>query len=770
MVATTGLLAEVYEEAQRHHDAQRFAEAQRLYRRVVDADPSHRGAWHHLGIVCKAQNNLRDAAECFERVLELVPNQVDAITQLGIVYARQNRVPEAIARFRRAIELRPDYAKAHNNLGVALSQTGKKDDGFACYREAVRLEPGYAEAQVNLAVALADRKQISEAIAAYEHALRARPDYVDALFSLGMLLVNERRIAEGVVLLEQAVRLKPDSAEVQNNLALALAVLGRFEESVASCDASLRLRPLDPKTHMNRGNALSSLGRMQEAIACYDYALRLQPDYIQALWNRSLALLSEGDLFRGFPEYEIRWKRPETKTRQIPRPQWDGGSLEGKIIFLWCEQGIGDTLQFIRYARILKERGATVWQECAEHLIPLLSTCSDVDRFFAEGTGVPIQFHCHSPLMSLPSFCGTTLATIPAQVPYLSADANRVEHWRNEMAHVPGLKIGITWQGNPGHRWDHHRSFSIQWFRDLAMLDDVSVFSLQKGLGTENLPNARFPVKDLRPALDEQGGGLEQTAAAIQSLDLVIACDSAVAHLAGALGKTVWVPRSALADWRWIRNREDSPRYPTKRLFRQRKLGDWQPVFARICDEVKALGLATAAARAQPSSKITDSWATLLAIRERARVQGKKVVWTNGCFDLLHAGHARNLQAARRHGDILVVGVNSDASVRRLKGSGRPVVAAEERMELIASLACVDHVIEFDEDTPVEAINRLKPDVHCKGADYAPPSGKPIPEAEVISAYGGRIEFLPMVPGQSSSDLIERIHANQASANPNRQK
>lgn len=755
MSVTSAFLAEVYGEAQNQHRAQRFAEAEKLYRRVVEADDGHRGAWHHLGLVSLGQNKLAEAAECFERVLRLVPNHVDALTQMGIVLARQEKLKEAIPRFRKAIELRPENAKAHNNLGVALTQLGKRDEGLACYKEAVRLQPDYAEAQFNLALALADRKQADEAIGCYKRALQIRPDYSEALFNLGLLLVSERRAAEAVVLLEQAVRFKPDNPEAHNNLALALADLGRLEESIASCDAALRLRPLDAKTHMNRANALASVGKVEEALACYDFALSLQPDYVNARWNRSLAWLSEGDFERGWHEYEWRWKKPETKSRRLPRPRWEGEPLQGKTIFLWCEQGVGDTLQFVRYAALLKAKGATVWQECPAHLVPLLSTCRSIDRVLAEG-GPPLEFDCHAPLMSLPLHCRTTLDTVPAATPYLFADPQATERWQSELGEPEGLKIGVTWQGNPKHRWDRHRSFSVQWFRSLAMLEGVKLYSLQKGKGTEQLPAASFPIVDLRPRLDKLGGGFEQTAAAIEALDLIVTCDSAVAHLAGAVGKPVWVPMSALADWRWLRHREDSPWYPTMKLFRQTSLGQWGPVFDRICAEAGSLARQRAP-RLECSPPKVLGWPALLHLCAKARAVGKKIVWTNGCFDLLHVGHIRSLQAARRFGDMLVVGVNSDASVGRLKGPGRPIVPQSERCELLASLACVDYVVVFDEDTPVEAVERLQPDVHCKGADYAPPRGKPVPEAPVVQAYGGRIEYLPMAPGNSTSGLIERI-------------
>ena len=257
-----------------------------------------------------------------------------------------------------------------------------------------------------------------------------------------------------------------------------------------------------------------------------------------------------------------------------------------KTILLWCEQGLGDTLQFVRYASRLKELGATVWLECPPKMIPLLSTCWGVDRVLPEGTPLPPGFDCQTPLMSLPHLFGTTLSDVPAGTPYLSTDAAQVDRWNTELSGSPHFKIGVAWQGNPKHRFDQHRSFSIHWFRSLATLEGVELYSLQKGPGSEQLQTVRFPIIDLGSKLDETGGAFQETAAVMQALDLVITCDSSLAHLAGALGVPVWVPLSIPADWRWMRDRDATPWYPTMRLFRQTKLGQWSPVFERMCQEI----------------------------------------------------------------------------------------------------------------------------------------------------------------------------------------
>ncbi len=612
-------ISEIFQEAQRLHQAMRFADAEVQYRRIIQQDANHAAAWHQLGQVCMAQNKLADAADGFMCALALSPENVDSLTHLGIALARQNKLDEAIAKFRQAIELRPQFAKAHNNLGVALTQQGKRDEAFACYQEAANLQPDYSEAHCNLAIAYTERRQPVEALRCFQRAIEHRPDYVDALSSMGLLLVNERRAEEGLSCLEQAIRLAPNQSEFHNNLCLALADVGRFEEAIAAADAALRLNPLDAKVHVNRGNALSALGRMEAALASYEMALRLQRDYVNANWNRSLSLLTQGDYDRGWAEYESRWKKNGTRNRTLPQPRWDGSDLAGKTILLWCEQGLGDTLQFVRYASLLKKRGAVVWVECQEKLLPLLAKAVGVDRVVAEGPTLPSEFDCHAPLMSLPFLCQTKLSAVPCETPYLTADTELTQRWREELHGSSHFKIGIAWQGNPKHRWDRHRSFPLHWFRILADLPGVKLYSLQKGTGCEQMATARFSIVDLGADLDEKTGAFQETAAVMQSLDLVITCDSSLAHLAGALGLPVWVALSTLADWRWMLDVDDSPWYPTMRLFRQNEFGKWRPVFERMRDEIVRLleARSTKVILEVSPGELLDKWTILQIKSER---------------------------------------------------------------------------------------------------------------------------------------------------------
>ncbi len=365
---------------------------------------------------------------------------------------------------------------------------------------------------------------------------------------------------------------------------MALAALGRFAEAENCYHEALRLNPRYAEAHNNLASALQALGRHEEALAGYDLALLYQPDSASAHWNRSLAWLQQGDYQRGWPEYEWRWRRDRVVRRRLPGAPWDGAPLDGRTLLIYPEQGLGDQIQFVRYAPLARQQGGRVVVECPPALLGLFATCPGIDQLVAEGTPLP-PFDVHVPVMSLPHRLGTTLETIPAAVPYLSADPARVASWAEVLAGIPGYRVGIAWQGNPRHAWDRHRSIPLARFAPLAQVPGVRLVSLQKGPGVEQLRGLaeRLPVAVLP---DGPEGTFLDTAAVVSQLDLVVTADTALAHLAGALGVPVWVALSAHSDWRWLRDREDTPWYPSMRLFRQATLGDWPGVFACMAAEL----------------------------------------------------------------------------------------------------------------------------------------------------------------------------------------
>src|SRR2546425_987433 len=369
----------------------------------------------------------------------------------------------------------------------------------------------------------------------------------------------------------------------------AYRLTGKLEDAIASYRLALALKPDDAMAHNNLGNVLLDQGKLAEAIACFRHALALKPDYVHAHAGLGLALLRAGDLSHGFTEYEWRWRVKEFEQQCagliLPQPFWDGSELNGRTILLYAEQGFGTTIQFIRYAPLVARRGGRVIVACQPELVRLLASVDGTAQVVSEREPLP-DFDLHAPLLSLPRIIGTTLETIPSQCPYLSPPES--SSVKVEATPDVKLKVGIVWAGLPIHRNDRNRSCPLSYFLKLADLPGVAVYSLQKqpraaGLGEVTPGMAVYDLSD-------QIGDWADTAAAICQLDLVLTVDTGVAHLAGALGRPVWVllPHVGV-DWRWMDRRADSPWYPSMKLFRQKVPGDWPGLFARVSGELQTL-------------------------------------------------------------------------------------------------------------------------------------------------------------------------------------
>jgi len=539
-------------------------------------------AWEHHQAV-----HLQQAEQLYRQILQLDANHVHAWHLLGVIACQTGRGNLAVDYLHAALRLNPDWAEAHNHLGIALQEQGKVAEAVASYQQALRLMPDYADAHNNLGNALREQGQLGEAVGSLEQALRLRPDYAEAHNNLGIALQGLGKFAEAVVHLEQALRLRPDYPEAHNNLGTVLCEEGKMAEAVIHWEQALRLRPDYANAHNNLGRALLEQGKMAEAVASYQQALRLRPGDAEAHNNLSMLWLLLGNFEQGWPEYEWRLQMKDFPPALRPQPCWDGRPLDGKTILLYAEQGLGDTLQFIRYAAVVKQRGGTVVAECQPALLRVLAGCAGIDHLLPQGGPLP-ACDVRAPMLSLPLLCGTTVTTIPAEVPYLVADRSRIEHWRDRLAVVSGFKVGICWQGNPRNKNDRRRSVPLAQFAPLAAIRGVHLVSLQKGPGVDQLGGLDFDVVDLGSKLDEEGAFVD-TAAVMQSLDLLISVDSAVAHLAGALGMPVWLALSFSPAWRWLLEREDSPWYPSMRLFRQPQPGQWPAVFERIAKEARKL-------------------------------------------------------------------------------------------------------------------------------------------------------------------------------------
>jgi len=480
-------------------------------------------------------------------------------------------------------------ASHHHNMGEAYRATGKLEDAIASYRLALALKPDYAEAHKNLGIALWEQGKLAEAIACFRQALNLKPDYAEAHNNLGIALWDQGKLAEAIACYCQALALMPNLVEAHYNLGNALSEQLLLEEAAACYRQALALNPDDPMAHNNLGNVLFDQGKVAEAIACFRQALALKPDYVHAHAGLGLALLRAGDLSHGFTEYEWRWRVKQFERQCagliLPQPFWDGSELNGRTILLYAEQGFGTTIQFIRYAPLVARRGGRVIVACQPELVRLLASVAGIAQVVSEREPLP-DFDLHASFLSLPRIIGTTLETIPSQCPYLSPPES--SSVKVEAPPDVRLKVGIVWAGLPIHRNDRNRSCPLSYFLELAELPGVAVYSLQKqpratGLG-EVTPG--MPVYNL----SDQIGDWADTAAAICQLDLVLTVDTGVAHLAGALGRPVWVllPHVGV-DWRWMDRRADSPWYPSMKLFRQKVPGDWPGLFARVSGELQTL-------------------------------------------------------------------------------------------------------------------------------------------------------------------------------------
>jgi tetratricopeptide (TPR) repeat protein len=609
--------ADTFAAACRAHEAGHLQQAEHLYCQVVQAQPEHAQAWYWLGAACHELGKPQEAHLSLEHALRHQPRHAPALNLLGVVLAHQGRLeeavdyfcqglqlqphwpeaignlhracqqlsqqPGAVAALERAVRLRPEDGVLHYWLGLALTGHNRPEEAVAHLRRAAHFYPNLAEVHGNLGVACLLHNRLEEAAACFDQVLRLRPDSAEALYNLGVVRFKQQRREEAIALFRQTLRARPTYAEAHGYLGLALVYQDRLDEGLACLGQALALNPNLAEAYGYQGYALAAAGRFADALASFERALQLKPDNADTHFERALVWLLLGDWQRGLPEYEWRWQTGRFADVPFRQPLWDGSSLAGRTILLYAEQGLGDTLQFIRYAPLVRERGGTVVVSCPDTLVPLLSRCRGIDQLVPASAAVP-PCDVRAPLLSLPWLLGTTPATIPNRVPYLFADPSLAEHWRLQLPDGPAFKIGIAWQGNPGHRKDKVRSIPLTAFAPLAGIPGVQLYSLQKGPGTEQLPEfaARFPVIDLGSRLGEQAGAFTDTAAALLRLDLLVASDTAIVHLAGGLGVPVFMPVSLVPDWRWLLDRDDTPWYPTVRLFRQTERGNWGSVFAGL--------------------------------------------------------------------------------------------------------------------------------------------------------------------------------------------
>jgi tetratricopeptide (TPR) repeat protein len=610
----------LFEQGLALHQAGRIEVARGCYEQALAAEPEQFDALHMLGVVCLQTGQTEQGAVLLERAVGIDPNQAAAHLNLGMAQTALKRFDAAIASCERAVALQPGSVEGYTNLGNAQLALGRFEAALASYDRALALNPAFPAGHYNRANALRDLGRLDMALESYDKALVLKPDFLEAHVNRGNVLerldrqedavrafdaaiavrptsaeahsnrakaLNDlKRSEEALPSAERAIALRPDYAEAHNHQALALYDLRRMAEALAACDQAIALDPEYAEAHNNRGIALFDLRRLEEALASYDRALILRPDFPEAHLNRATSLLSLGDLQPGFQEYRWRWRTRNFRplAPRLHWSAWEGEDFAGKSILLHGEQGFGDHLQFVRYAPLVAARAGRVTLLTEPPLVRLFRSIPEID--VTDTLPGDAVFDIHAPLMDLPRLFGTTLATVPAATPYLAPDAADLATWSERLSGQRGLKVGLVWAGDThkgrpaGAAVDRRRSLRLEQFAPLSEVENVTFYSLQKG---EPAAQASHPPPGL--ALIDLTAGLRDfadTAALIANLDLVIAVDTAVAHLAGALGKPVWILSRYEGDWRWLNGREDSPWYPTARVFHQRAAGAWDEVVDRV--------------------------------------------------------------------------------------------------------------------------------------------------------------------------------------------
>jgi len=569
----------------------RHEEALTSYDKAVGLTANYAEAHFGRG---NALNNLKrfeEALASYDRAIDLRPDYAEALHNRGLTLAVLKRFDEALLSHDRALAVRPDYAEALCNRGITLHELRRFEEALASYDGAIAVRPDYADALSNRGVTLDELKRFDEALASYDRAISLRPEHALALYNRGNTLRQLRRFDDALLSYDHAISLQPDHAVALYNRGNTLRQLKRFDEALLSYDRALSLWPDYADALCNRGVTLHQLRRFEEALLSYDRAIAVQPDYAKAHLNRGITLLLAGELSSGFPDFEWRLALKEVPNNRanINAASWRGQELEGRRLLVFSEQGLGDIIQFARYLPLLAQKRCKLTfltdAKLTRLLRPLTNGIEVISSLRTEGK---FDFQCA--LMSLPHRLRTDLTSIPNRVPYLRAEDALIARWRERIG-GHGFKVGIAWQGDPQGTIDQGRSIPLAEYFSLAQLPGVRLISLQRHHGLDQLAAVpkEVTIETFGEDLDNGPDAFIDTAAVMSNLDLIITSDTSIAHVAGALGHRVWVALKCVPHWVWMLDREDSPWYPTMRLFRQSERDNWKPVFSNMERELRSL-------------------------------------------------------------------------------------------------------------------------------------------------------------------------------------
>jgi tetratricopeptide (TPR) repeat protein len=544
--------------------------------------------WNILGSANKSLGKIAEASRSFKKVITLNPRFAEGFNNLALVRQDQGKLNEALKLSKKALQLKPNSYIFYTNKGIILQKQGKLDESIEACKKALSLNPKYVDAYFNLGVAFQYQGKQEDAIHFYKKLLSFNQNYTQAYSNLAVIFKEQGKLDKSIEACKKSILIQPDYPEPYNNLGAALRDQGKFIESIEAFKKAISLQPNYSEAYNNLAIALKEQGNLEEAIENLKKALLFKPDYPNAYYNLSFPYNLKGDLQKGLELYEWRLKKDPFPTK-IPRDHliWDGKKpVSDKKFFVYEEQGLGDTIQFCRYLSILKQKGAEVIFKVKPKMHTLLETL-DEDIILVDSEPDENSIDFETPLMSLPFLFDTTLKSIPSMISYLSADHNRIVSWKKRLA-KDSFKVGICWQGSK-NKVDFERSFSLTLFENISKLTNVELISLHKGEGEKQIQDIKFNLTILGDDFDNGEDAFVDTAAVMANCDLIITSDTAIAHLAGALGRPTWVVLKKIPDWRWMLDRNDSPWYPSMKLYRQTKRDNWEEVFETMKKDLQVL-------------------------------------------------------------------------------------------------------------------------------------------------------------------------------------
>jgi tetratricopeptide (TPR) repeat protein len=579
----------------KHHQSGRRKQAETCYRRSLKADPRCPQALHLLGLLAQQAGEYQESIRWIRESLALNPDDPDTLNSMADSYLGQGQIQLASECYQRLAELLPDSAETRHRLGKTQERLGEWEAAMESYRRALNLQPDSPDIYGSLARLQYKQGACAEAVESCRRALALDPSRHEIFTQLGNALTDLGQYGAAVEAIRRALALQPDSPDALFALGCFFERQGDLVSAMDTYRTALNMNPQLSRAHLLLGSAQLLQGNLAEAAECFERTLKLEPDSAEARAYLGLIHLKQGNFGIGLSEYEDRWSTAYgfRFRRKFSQPLWKGEPLEGSRILLHCEQGMGDTLQFVRYVPLVAARGGKVVLEVQPRLHRLLAQTPGAAEVICRDQALPeVDWQC--PLLSLPLAFGTELHTIPAQIPYVWPDPAQVEEWRKRLQ-GDTLRIGLVWAGSPLHPHELWRSIPLEQLAPLTNVEGTTFYSLQMGGSAEQVK--QLGTRGRLIDLQGEQRDFADTAAIVANLDLVISIDTSVAHLAGALGKPVWVILSKSADWRWFLDRADTPWYPMTTLFRQSTLGNWQGVVTRAERELRELMAKTAALR-----------------------------------------------------------------------------------------------------------------------------------------------------------------------------